>query len=97
MFPNIGKKPIRDLNAAALLKVLQAIEGRGTNEIARRVRQMLGQIFRYAISRAASQLTPQPISQERRHPPTLFTIRPSPNRKRSADSRAQSKITKVNR
>ena len=43
-------KPIRDLNAPALLKVLQAIKGRGANEIARRVRQMLGQIFRYAIS-----------------------------------------------
>ena len=50
LFPSIGKKPIRDLNAPALLKVLQAIEGRGANEIARRVRQMLGQIFRYAIS-----------------------------------------------
>ena len=50
LFPSIGKKPIRDLNAPALVKVLQAIEGRGANEIARRVRQMLGQIFRYAIS-----------------------------------------------
>ncbi len=50
MFPSIGKKPIRDLNAPALLKALQTIEGRGANESARRVRQMLGPIFRYAIS-----------------------------------------------
>lgn len=50
LFPRIGSKPVSDLNAPALLKVLQAIEGRGANEIARRVRQMLGQIFRYAIA-----------------------------------------------
>ncbi len=58
LFSSIGKKPIRDLNAPALLKVLQAIEGRGANEIARRVRQMLGQIFRYAISTGRISATP---------------------------------------
>ena len=28
LFPSIGKNPIRDLNAPALLEVLQAVEGR---------------------------------------------------------------------
>ena len=58
LFPRIGSKPISDLNAPALLKVLQAVEGRGANEIARRVRQMLGQIFRYAISTGRISVNP---------------------------------------
>lgn len=58
LFPRIGSKPISDLNAPALLKVLLAIEGRGANEIARRVRQMLGQIFRYAISTGRVSINP---------------------------------------
>ena len=58
LFPGIGKKPIRDLNAPALLKVLQAVEGRGANELARRVRQILGQIFRYAISTGRISVNP---------------------------------------
>ena len=42
LFPSIGTKPIRELSAATLLKILQTIEGRGANEIARRIRQMFG-------------------------------------------------------
>ena len=58
LFPSTRKKPIRELNAATLLKVLQTIEGRGANEIARRVRQMFGQIFRYAISTGRISVNP---------------------------------------
>ena len=57
-FPRIGSKPVSELNAPALLKVLLAIEERGANEIARRVRQMLGQIFRYAISTGCISVNP---------------------------------------
>ena len=50
VFPAIGKAPISALRRADLLKVLQDIESRGAYEVARRVRQMLDQIFRYALS-----------------------------------------------
>lgn len=58
LFPRIGSKPLSDLNAPVLLKVLLAMEERGANEIARRVRQMLGQIFRYAISTGRASVNP---------------------------------------
>ncbi|MBI2798985.1 MAG: site-specific integrase [Gammaproteobacteria bacterium] len=50
VFPAIGTNPISTLNAADLLPVLRRIEARGANEVARRVRQAFGQIFRYAIA-----------------------------------------------
>ena len=50
VFPAIGAKPINTLTAAILLPVLRRIEARGAHEVARRVRQALGQIFRYAIA-----------------------------------------------
>jgi len=46
VFPYIGKRPIRSITPAELLKVLQRIEGRGIYETAHRVR---GHVFRYAI------------------------------------------------
>ena len=59
MFPWIGKPPIHELKTPVLLSVLRRIESRGANELARRVRQIMGQIFRYAIAtgRAERDLT----------------------------------------
>lgn len=50
LFPFIGSKPIRDLTAPDILAALRRIEARKANETARRVRQICGQVFRYAIS-----------------------------------------------
>ena len=50
VFPAIGTKPIASLSAATLLPVLRRIEARGAHEVAKRVRQALGPIFRYAIA-----------------------------------------------
>lgn len=50
LFPWLGDKPIKDLNASELLKALQRIEQRGAIETAHRALQVCGQIFRYAIS-----------------------------------------------
>ena len=49
IFPKIGAFPISDIKAPQILSAIQDIEKRGANEIARRVLQMCGQIFRYAI------------------------------------------------
>lgn len=48
-FPLIGNTPIADIDAPALLDVLRRIEKRGALDIAGRVRQVCGQIFRYGI------------------------------------------------
>jgi integrase len=49
IFPALGRRPIVEIDAPELLKVFRKIEDRGANEIARRLRQTVGQIFRYAI------------------------------------------------
>lgn len=50
VFPQLGPRPIRDITAPELLAAVRLIEGRGAVESARRVLQMCGQIFRYAIA-----------------------------------------------
>lgn len=59
LLPALGHRPIADIDAPELLSALRKVETRGVPEQARRLRQMMGQVFRYAI---ASGLT--------RHDPT---------------------------
>ena len=49
IFPSLGSKVINTIKAPELLMALRAIEARGALEVARRVLQVCGQIFRYAI------------------------------------------------
>ncbi|TAF75891.1 MAG: DUF4102 domain-containing protein [Alphaproteobacteria bacterium] len=49
IFPKIGNRPISDITAPELLRVLRVIEARGAHEVAHRNAQVCGQIFRYAI------------------------------------------------
>ena len=50
VFPQIGSRPIMDIDAPELLEMLRNVEKRGAIETARRLRQLCGQIFRYAIA-----------------------------------------------
>lgn len=49
LFPWLGKFPIADITAMDLLAALKRIEAKGTIESAHRLKQMSGQIFRYAV------------------------------------------------
>ena len=49
VFPTIGRRPIAELEPAELLDMLRKVERRGVNETARRLKQLVGQIFRFAI------------------------------------------------
>ena len=50
LFPDIGHRPIAELNAPALLAVLRKVEARGAHELRERVQQRASMIFRYAIA-----------------------------------------------
>lgn len=50
IFPIIGSRPINEIKAPELLTALRLIEARGSIDIAHRVLQICGQIFRYAIA-----------------------------------------------
>jgi integrase len=50
LFPQIGRRPIAQIEAPELLAALQHIERRGRHETAHRTKQIAGQVFRYAIA-----------------------------------------------
>jgi integrase len=50
IFPHIGSRPIAEIDAPELLDVLKNVEKRGVIETAGRLRQVCGQVFRYAIA-----------------------------------------------
>lgn len=49
VFPAIGRRPIADIESPELLEMLRKVEKRGVHETARRLKQLVGQIFRFAI------------------------------------------------
>jgi len=50
VFPYIGSRPIAEITAPDLLKVLRRIEDRGALETAHKARVSCGQVFRYGIA-----------------------------------------------
>lgn len=50
VFPWIGKRPVREIEAPDVLAVLRRIEERGAIETAHRAQQNCGQVFRYAVA-----------------------------------------------
>lgn len=48
--PDLGPRPIAEISAAEILAVLRKVEARGRLETARRLRSIIGQVFRYAIA-----------------------------------------------
>ncbi|CAM3088834.1 integrase arm-type DNA-binding domain-containing protein [Paracoccus nototheniae] len=50
VYPAFGDEPIRELSAQKILKMLRTIEDRGAVDVAKRVRQSVGAVMRYAIA-----------------------------------------------
>jgi len=50
IFPPLGNTPITEIKAPELLAALRKVESRGALEIAKRLSQTCGQVFRYAIA-----------------------------------------------
>jgi len=59
VFPVIGKRPIGELKAPEVLKVLRQIETRSL-EMMHKVKSTCGQVFRYAISTGRAERNPVP-------------------------------------
>jgi integrase len=49
VFPAIGKRPIDAIDAQELLDAVQKVESRGAYDLAHRVMQLCGQVFRYGV------------------------------------------------
>lgn len=59
-FPSIGAKPITEITAPELLALLRAIEQRGTVDMAHRIQQHCGAVFRFAIASGRASSDPVP-------------------------------------
>jgi Arm DNA-binding domain len=58
VFPAIGRRPIAELEPPELLDMLRKVEKRGVNETARRLKQLVGQVFRFAIATGRAKRDP---------------------------------------
>lgn len=56
--PQLGTRPISEISAPEVLAVLRKIEGRGRYETARRLRSVIGSVFRYAIATGRASVDP---------------------------------------
>lgn len=57
-FPEIGERPVRDIQSPDIVAMLKKIEARGANDIAKRVYQMGSQVMRYAIAHGLATRNP---------------------------------------
>lgn len=48
--PDLGGRPIAEITAAEVLRVLKKVEARGRLETATRLRATIGQVFRFAVA-----------------------------------------------
>lgn len=55
---DLGPRPIREITAAEILKPLQRVQADGNYESARRLRSIIGQVFRYAVATARADNDP---------------------------------------
>ena len=58
VFPAIGALPLADITIPDVVQVVEAIGKRGTIETAKRMKQMMGQVFRYAAQRGLCKHNP---------------------------------------
>ena len=81
VFPVIGKNSLTSIDPPMILRLLREVEGRGTIETARRLRQRISQIFALAISEGQQVTDPAAIVAKalrrpgaQRHHPALLDI-----------------------
>jgi len=74
VFPMIGPLPVSEITIPHVVQVIEKIARRGTVETAHRMKQNIGQVFRYAAQRGMCQFNPAadmrdllPQTEERHH------------------------------
>ena len=60
ILPKLGQRPVADITAPEVLATLRVVENSGALETARRLLQMCGQIFMYAIATGRAERNPVP-------------------------------------
>jgi len=60
VYPVLGARPIAAIEPMELVQLAKAIEARDAPDMARRILQVLGMIFRYAVAHGYSKRNPRP-------------------------------------
>lgn len=63
IFPKLGNRPVGEIKAPEVLAVLRVVEKRGALDLTRRLKQMCGQVFMYAIATGRAERNPVPDIQ----------------------------------
>ena len=58
VFPKIGALPITEITIPDVARVVEKIGNRGTIETAKKMKHLIGQVFRYASQRGLCQHNP---------------------------------------
>lgn len=58
LLPWLGERPIAEIKAPELLATLRRVEARGSLIVAKRLRQVAGQVFRYAVATGRAERDP---------------------------------------
>jgi hypothetical protein len=58
ILPWLGSRPIKDLAAPDLLATIRRVESRGALELAHRIREYSGQVFRYVVATGRAERDP---------------------------------------
>lgn len=58
VFPVLGERPIADVEPMELVKLAKDIEARGATDMAKRILQIVGMVFRYAVAHGYSKRNP---------------------------------------
>jgi integrase len=57
-FPKLGHLPIKEIKPSTILEALRSIEEQGKHETAHRIRQRIGEIFRFAVAADRAEVDP---------------------------------------
>lgn len=77
VFPALGRLELSDIDAPAVLDLLQVLEARGSHETARRVRQRIAAVFGFAITRKLTRDNPAAIIADELEPRPAAKLQPA--------------------
>lgn len=80
ILPKLGPRPVADIAPPEVLAMARVVEDRGTLETARRVMQMCGRIFMYAIATGRTERNPVPDLRVRQDPSCQASFLPQGER-----------------
>ena len=58
VYPTLGNRPINEIEPMELVRLVKAIEARGAMDMANRILQVTGMIFRYAVAHGIAKRNP---------------------------------------